>query len=111
MVVDQPHRLHEGVDRGRADELPAALLQVLRQRDGNGLGSTRRWIKSQWQVIRNEDRSDGIIPTRARRTFRAWPSVEFLRSYKLSSLTTNHTLNPNLREGEWKLPAPITCRV
>ena len=33
VVVDHPHRLHEGVDRGRADEAPAALLQVLRERD------------------------------------------------------------------------------
>src|SRR5688572_33209953 len=26
MVVDQPHRLHEGIHGGRSDELPAALL-------------------------------------------------------------------------------------
>ena len=32
VVVDQAHRLHERVDRGRADEAPAALLQVLRHR-------------------------------------------------------------------------------
>ena len=34
VVVDQPHRLHEGIDRGRPDELPALLLELLRQRDG-----------------------------------------------------------------------------
>ncbi|EWS55927.1 PAP2 superfamily protein [Methylibium sp. T29] len=32
VVVDQPHRLHERVDRGRADEAPAAPLQVLAHR-------------------------------------------------------------------------------
>lgn len=30
VVVDQPHSLHERIYRRRADELPAALLQVLR---------------------------------------------------------------------------------
>lgn len=29
MIVDEPHRLHEGMDRGGADERPAALLQIL----------------------------------------------------------------------------------
>ena len=29
MVVDQAHRLHEGVDGGRADKAPAAFLQLL----------------------------------------------------------------------------------
>src|SRR3954469_14448210 len=32
-VVDHSHRLHERVDRRRADELPAELLELLRQRD------------------------------------------------------------------------------
>jgi hypothetical protein len=32
MVVHETHRLHERVDRGRADEAPAATLQVLRER-------------------------------------------------------------------------------
>ena len=37
MVVDQPHRLHEGVDRRRADERPAATLELLAQgRRGRG---------------------------------------------------------------------------
>src|SRR5690349_11753032 len=33
MVVDEPHRLHERIDGGRAYEREAAFLQVLRQRD------------------------------------------------------------------------------
>src|SRR5262249_36336913 len=33
MVVDQAHGLHEGVHRGRADQLPALFLERLRQRD------------------------------------------------------------------------------
>src|SRR4029078_11169644 len=32
MIVDQAHCLHEGVDLGRPDERPAALLEVFRQR-------------------------------------------------------------------------------
>ena len=32
VVVDQAHRLHERVDRGRADEAPAAALEVLGER-------------------------------------------------------------------------------
>ena len=32
MIVDDAHALHEGVDRRRADEAPAAFLQILRQR-------------------------------------------------------------------------------
>ena len=36
VVVDQAHRLHEGVDRRGPDEAPAAPLQVLRQRDRLG---------------------------------------------------------------------------
>ena len=31
MIVDQPHRLHEGIDRGRSDEFPALLFERLRQ--------------------------------------------------------------------------------
>ena len=34
MIVDQAHGLHEGVHRGRADEFPAALLELLGQRNG-----------------------------------------------------------------------------
>ena len=33
VVVDQPHRLHEGVARRRPDEAEAALAQILAQRD------------------------------------------------------------------------------
>ena len=36
MVVDESHRLHEGVDGGRPDERPAAPLEVLRQRRRGG---------------------------------------------------------------------------
>src|SRR5690242_6598514 len=32
VVVDQPYRLHEGIDRGGADESPAATLEVPGQR-------------------------------------------------------------------------------
>ena len=43
MVVHEAHRLHERVDRGRADEAPAAALQVLRQRLRlRRLGESRR---------------------------------------------------------------------
>ena len=42
VVVDEAHRLHEGVDRRRADEGPAALLQVLRQRRRFRRGRHRR---------------------------------------------------------------------
>jgi len=31
VIVDQPHRLHQRIHRGRAYELPAALFQILRQ--------------------------------------------------------------------------------
>src|SRR6185503_3922116 len=31
VIIDQPHRLHEGIDRGRPDKFPALFLQVLRQ--------------------------------------------------------------------------------
>ena len=41
MVVDQPHGLHEGIDRGRSHEPPAALLQCLRQGLGFGRGGSR----------------------------------------------------------------------
>ena len=34
MVIDQAHCLHEGVGRGWTDELPATLLEILRERDG-----------------------------------------------------------------------------
>lgn len=27
MIIDQPHGLHEGITRGRADKAPAALLE------------------------------------------------------------------------------------
>src|SRR5690606_8792976 len=47
VVVDQAHRLHEGVDRGGADERPAPLLQVLRQPSG-GLG---RRVRAQRSVV------------------------------------------------------------
>lgn len=41
MVVDHPHRLHVGVDDCAADELKAALFEVLAQRVGLGeLGGT-----------------------------------------------------------------------
>src|SRR5581483_3032979 len=33
MIVDQPHRLHEGIDRRRTDERPALLFELLRQDD------------------------------------------------------------------------------
>ena len=36
VVVDQPHRLHERVDRGRADEAPAAALEVPGERVRRG---------------------------------------------------------------------------
>ena len=39
MIIDQPDRLHEGVYSGRADEAPAALLQLLRQA-GRDLGAS-----------------------------------------------------------------------
>ena len=45
VVVDQSHGLHEGIDRGRADEAPAPLLQILRHRQRLGRGghaSSRR---------------------------------------------------------------------
>ena len=51
VVVDQAHRLHEGVDRGRADEAPAAPLQVLRQRDRFGRALSAR-SASQRQPLR-----------------------------------------------------------
>src|SRR5512138_2763631 len=41
VVVDEAHGLHEGVGRGGADEAPALLLQVLRQRDRGRRGRGR----------------------------------------------------------------------
>ena len=38
VVVDQSHRLHEGVHGRRADEPPAAPLEILRECDGLGRG-------------------------------------------------------------------------
>lgn len=32
VIIDQPHRLHEGIHRGRPDEFPSQLLEVLGQR-------------------------------------------------------------------------------
>src|SRR5688572_540971 len=47
VIVDEPHRLHEGVHSGRADELPAEFLQIFRERHGlrrgrYELGAARR---------------------------------------------------------------------
>jgi len=36
MVVDQPHRLHEGVDRGRSEKFPAAPLELPGKRSSFG---------------------------------------------------------------------------
>ena len=41
VVVDQSHRLHEGVDGGRSDEAPAPLLEVFRHRHRLGRGGHR----------------------------------------------------------------------
>lgn len=38
MIVDQPHRLHEGVHGSRSNEFPTLLFELLRQRD-----RLRRW--------------------------------------------------------------------
>lgn len=38
MIVDEAHRLHEGMDRSRTDKSPAALLQILRHRNGRRRG-------------------------------------------------------------------------
>ena len=32
VIIDQPHRLHEGIDGGGSDELPALFFQIFRQR-------------------------------------------------------------------------------
>src|SRR3954464_9035575 len=42
MIVDYSHRLHEGVADGRADELEAALEEILAK--GVGLGGLRRHL-------------------------------------------------------------------
>ena len=39
VIVDQAHRLHERVHRRRSDEAPAALLEILRQRDATRASS------------------------------------------------------------------------
>src|ERR1051326_7543361 len=44
MIVDQSHGLHEGMDGGRSDERPAALLELFRQRDR--LRGGRRSLRS-----------------------------------------------------------------
>src|SRR5688572_18573050 len=51
MVVDQAHRLHEGVDGRGADEFPAVLLERLRQRGRLRRGRGGRARRSRRQRV------------------------------------------------------------
>src|SRR5258708_4720954 len=52
MIVDEAHRLHEGVDGRRADKRPAAALQVLAER-----GRFRRRPEAHQRVPRDATRA------------------------------------------------------
>ena len=69
VVVDEAHRLHERIHRGRADETPAAALQVLRHRDG--LGTRRRHLAARRSVAQFEPGGIATRTCRSNRTRRA----------------------------------------
>jgi Enoyl-(Acyl carrier protein) reductase len=88
VVVDEAHHLHEGIDRRRADETPAAALEVLRERavpHYNVMGVAKATLDSSvqylaWDLggknIRVNAISAGPVRTLAAQSIAGFPTME-----------------------------------
>src|SRR5262245_34103161 len=61
VIVNEAHRLHEGVHGGRTHELPAALLQVFRERDRFRRGRCALWRAGPLRLVAPDERRQRAV--------------------------------------------------